>query len=323
MWPYLQIARVEHWFKNAFMLMGVILAFFYEPSLLGWGSLPYLGIALAATCLVASSNYVINELIDAPSDRFHPEKQHRPVPSGRVKPALAVIEWLLLGAAGLALALSLNAYFVASALALWAMGVVYNVHPLRTKELPYVDVLSESLNNAIRLFLGWFALIPDRLPPLSLTIAYWMAGAYFMAMKRYAEYRHIGDAKIAAQYRRSFGHYTEDRLLISLLFYVTTCAFFTGVFIVRYHVELILIIPVVAGFFAYYLKLGLRPDSPVQHPERLYKDRGFLLYSLVTVCLFILLMFTQIPPLYDLFNIKPSTFDPLWRIGSTGATSPP
>ena len=30
-WPYIQIARVDHWFKNAFMLLGVILAVFYQP----------------------------------------------------------------------------------------------------------------------------------------------------------------------------------------------------------------------------------------------------------------------------------------------------
>ena len=31
-WPYVQIARVDHWFKNAFMLLGVVLAVFYEPA---------------------------------------------------------------------------------------------------------------------------------------------------------------------------------------------------------------------------------------------------------------------------------------------------
>ena len=32
LWAYVQIARVDHWFKNVFMLLGVILAVFYEPS---------------------------------------------------------------------------------------------------------------------------------------------------------------------------------------------------------------------------------------------------------------------------------------------------
>jgi hypothetical protein len=80
-----------------------------------------------------------------------------------------------------------------------------DLDPRRLKEWPYVDVLSESANNAIRLLLGWFALITDRFPPVSLILSYWMLGAFFMAMKRFAEYRSIGDPVVAAAYRRSFG----------------------------------------------------------------------------------------------------------------------
>src|SRR5262249_19619898 len=150
---------VDHWFKNAFMLLGVVLAVFYEPHVATWSSLIPLAVAVLATCLVASSNYVLNELLDASGDRLHPEKKFRPVPSGRVRPAIAYGEWLLLAAAGFSLALSLNKYFFAAALTLWLMGIAYNVPPLRTKEWPYLDVLSESVNNPIRLFLGWFALV--------------------------------------------------------------------------------------------------------------------------------------------------------------------
>jgi 4-hydroxybenzoate polyprenyltransferase len=317
MWPYIQIARIDHWFKNSFMLLGILLAFFYEPSLCTWGNLSRLTLALLATCLIASSNYVINELLDAPSDRFHPVKRYRPVPSGKILPVLALAEWVMLGALGLGLAWLINPYFAASGLALWAMGVVYNVPPLRTKEVPYIDVLSESINNAIRLFLGWFTLIDDRLPPLSLTLAYWMLGAFFMATKRFAEYRRIDDPESAAKYRKSFGYYTEDRLLMSMFFYVTACALFTGIFIVRYHTELILFIPMAAGFFAYYLKLGLQTDSPAQHPEMLHRERGFVIYMIASVTLFILLMFTHIPVLYNLFNVELSKTNPLWTL-STG-----
>ena len=316
LWPYIQIARVDHWFKNTFMLLGVLLALFYEPSLFTWSSVPRLALAVLATCLIASSNYVINELIDAPNDRLHPVKKHRPAPSGIVKPTLALLEWLSLGTAGMVIALLFSRSFAASAIALWVMGIAYNVPPVRTKELPYLDVLSESVNNPLRLFLGWFALIPDKLPPLSLTLAYWMVGAFFMAMKRFAEYRFIGNRELAAQYRKSFGYYTEDRLLVSILFYTTMCALFAGIFIVRYHIELILFVPVAAGFFAYYLKLGLQDASPVQNPEKLHQDRGFLLYMTLSLMLFVLLMFTHIPVLYDLFNIEPSHIEPLWTLGS-------
>jgi len=312
---YVEIARIDHWFKNAFMLLGVLLAFFYEPELFAWPSAWPLLVALVATCLVASSNYVLNELLDAPQDREHPEKRHRPVPSGRVVPAIAYAEWLVLAVAGLGLALTLNRYFAVSALALWLLGVSYNVRPIRTKEWPYIDVLSESANNAVRLLLGWFPLIQDRVPPMSLLLAYWMVGAFFMATKRFAEYRHIGNRAVAAAYRRSFAFYTEERLLVSMVFYATSCALFTGIFIVRYHLELLLFTPVAAGMFAYYLHLGMLPNSPVQNPERLYRQTGFFAYMVASTIVFIVLMFTSIPPLYTLFNVEAVSAQPLWTLG--------
>ena len=63
--PYVRIARVDHWFKNAFMLLGILLAFFYDPTLVTWGSLGTLVWAFFATCIIASSNYVLNEWLDA------------------------------------------------------------------------------------------------------------------------------------------------------------------------------------------------------------------------------------------------------------------
>jgi len=313
--PYIQLARIDHWFKNAFMLFGAILAFFFEPSLFRLDVVPSLVIAFLATCLVASSNYVLNEVLDAPFDRKHPTKKHRPAAAEHVRRRYALAEWLALGAAGVGLGLLVHLYFAASALALWMMGIFYNVRPIRTKELPYLDVLSESVNNAIRLLLGWFALIQSEFPPVSLIVAYWMAGAFFMAIKRFAEYRQLGDRKTAKRYRHSFAHYNEDRLLVSAFFYVVMGALFTGVFIVRYHLELILILPLVAGFFAYYMQLGLKENSPVQNPEKLHRERGFLAFSVASGIIFILLMFTHIPVLYELFNVELAKTSPLWTLG--------
>jgi 4-hydroxybenzoate polyprenyltransferase len=193
--PYIQLARIDHWFKNVFMLFGIILAVFVEPSLLRLDVLPTLVLAFLATCIVASSNYVLNEVLDAPYDRKHPVKKNRPAAAEQIRRSRALAEWLLLGALGIGLGLLVHPYFAASALALWLMGIVYNVPPLRTKEVAYLDVLSESINNPIRLLLGWFALIQTQFPPVSLIIAYWMAGAFFMAIKRFAEYRQIGDRR--------------------------------------------------------------------------------------------------------------------------------
>jgi decaprenyl-phosphate phosphoribosyltransferase len=315
--PYVQIARPEHWFKNSFMLLGVVLALFYQPELLALDSVPQLLLAVVATCIVASSNYVLNEILDGPTDRLHPDKKNRPVPSGKVRLPIAYAEWIILGVLGLALAFSVNVWFGGSAALLWIFGVAYNVPPVRTKEWPYLDVLSESANNAIRLLLGWFALTTEQVPPLSLTLSYWMLGAFFMATKRFAEYRRIGDPAIAGAYRKSFRYYNEHSLLISIMFYASASALFAGIFIVRYHVELVLFAPFAAGVFALYLRLGLAPNSPVQHPERLYKERGFLAYMIVTTLVFVALMFTSIPALSELFNVEPSQAH-LWTLDRAG-----
>lgn len=61
-------------------------------------------------------------------------------------------------------------FFYAS-IFLLVMGVLYNVKPIRTKDRACVDVLSESINNPIRLVLGWAAISTIMLPPSSLLIS--------------------------------------------------------------------------------------------------------------------------------------------------------
>ena len=262
---YIAIARPDHWCKNAFMVLGVLLAYFYQPVLIGWAVAIRILWAVAATCLIASSNYVLNEILDAPTDRNHPVKRNRPIPTGRIWLPAAYAEWVTLALVGLAIAWRLNRPFLYSALFLLVMGLIYNVRPIRSKDLPYVDVLSESINNPIRLLLGWFAVTAAEVPPLSLLIAYWMIGAFFMATKRFSEYRSINDPVAASAYRKSFRYYDEPKLLVSMFFYTTCFALFLGVFIIRYHLELILSFPLIAGFVCYYLLIAFKEEQ--RHAE--------------------------------------------------------
>jgi 4-hydroxybenzoate polyprenyltransferase len=312
--PYVAIARPDHWFKNVFMVVGLVLAYFCHPDVFGPGAFWSILWAVAATCVVASSNYVLNEILDAPTDRSHPVKRHRPVPSGQVLLPVAYAEWIFLGLLGLTMAATLNGPFFYSALALLVMGCIYNIPPVRSKDVPYVDVLSESINNPIRLLLGWFAVAPNDLPPASLLVAYWMIGAFFMASKRMAEYRSIGQKDVSGAYRKSFRYYDEQKLVVSMFFYTTCFALFLGVFIIRYHLELILIVPLVAGFVSYYLHIAFKQESAAQKPERLYRETGLMAYLVVCVLAFTALMFIEIPVLYRWFNVVPASVPTLWRI---------
>ena len=211
------------------------------------------------------------------------------------------------------MAAAINGPFFLFSLTLLIMGLIYNVPPIRTKDLPFLDVLSESVNNPLRLLLGWFAVTPREFPPVSLLIAYWMIGAFFMAAKRISEYRSIGNPRVAAAYRASFHFYDEPKLLVSMFFYTTCFALFLGVFIIRYHLELILIVPLVSGFVSYYTWIAFKTESPVQNPERLHRERGLMLYLGVCVGAFAGLMFIRIPALYDWFNVVPAAAPPLWE----------
>ena len=312
-WPYVAIARPDHWVKNVFMVLGVLLAYFYHPQVMQKQAIVPIIWAVTTTCLIASSNYVLNEILDAPTDRNHPVKRLRPIPSGQVILSWAYAEWVLLGAVGLAMASILNWPFFFSGLFLLMMGLIYNVPPIRSKELPYLDVLSESVNNPIRLLLGWFAVTQSELPPFSLLISYWMLGAFFMAAKRFAEYRFIGNPATAGAYRPSFRYYDENKLLISMFFYTTCFALFLGVFIVRWHLELILFVPLVAGFMSYYLYIAFKHESAAQSPERLYQERGLIAYLVICLAVFVVLMLVEIPMVYDLLKVQPSRVPPLWK----------
>jgi 4-hydroxybenzoate polyprenyltransferase len=274
---YVRIARPDHWIKNIFMLPGAALAAVLSGNT-GPYTLALVAAALVALCLIASANYTINEYLDAQFDRHHPLKRTRPGAEGRLELRFVALQYLLLAAGGMLIAQLLGVPFMLTGAALLLMGLAYNVPPVRTKDRVYLDVLSESVNNPLRLLMGWFVVLPDALPPASLLLAYWMGGAFLMAMKRYSEYRRIGNPEQAGLYRRSFRFYTEERLLLSSFFYALFAAFLLGVFLVKYRIEYLLVLPLFALLFTWYLAIALRADSAAQAPEKLHREGRFMAF---------------------------------------------
>lgn len=298
---HIEIARADHWVKNVFVLPGMIVALSLDPkSLVNLNLLNVLG-GFIAICLIASSNYVINEVLDGPFDRLHPTKHTRPVPSGRVNIPLAWVQWIVLMIAGMSLAITVSNKFAITLMVLWIMGCFYNIPPIRSKDQPYLDVLTESINNPLRMLAGWYLTQSALLPPSSLLISYWMIGCYFMAIKRFSEYRDIGDPVRSAAYRKSFAFYNENKLLVSIMFYGSTAMLFFGAFVMRYRMELILAFPMVALVMTVYLAMSFKSDSAAQRPEGLYRERGLMLAVLGCTAFMVALLFVDIPILHTIF----------------------
>ncbi len=289
---YIRMARPDHWIKNMFIVPGIMIAVLLVNENGQQISLSKIIMGYLATCLTASANYVINEWLDADFDRFHPTKKNRPVVAGNVKFKYMLMEYFVLLSAGLLSAAWINRYFFMTELWLLVMGILYNVKPFRTKDIVFLDVLTEAVNNMIRLLLGWFLVTDAFFPPASILFGYWMTGAFLMGTKRLAEYRMIGDPKLAGQYRRSFQHYNEKILFGTSFFYALCATFFIGIFLIKYRVEYLISVPILFVLFAYYIMLAYNDDSAVQKPEKLYKEKGLL--SLVAVFAIALVVLTAI-----------------------------
>lgn len=294
---YIKIMRLDHWIKQLFILPGLVAAMLltgtpFSPELFG-----RLCAGFFATCFIASANYVINEWLDAEFDKYHPTKKYRSVVSEGVDARIVWLLWGSLSVLGFSLSLLVNVPFLFMSIWLWLMGLLYNVKPIRTKDVPVLDVLSESINNAIRLLMGWFIASGSTIPPSSLLLGYWMAGAFLMATKRFAEYRMINDKTLAGLYRKSFKYYTEKSLLLTSFFYAMCSVFFIGIFLIKYRIELVLLMPILIGLFSYYFYLSFAQDSAVQKPEKLFHEKGLMLYVLVFTVLFVILMIVDIPQL--------------------------
>ncbi|MDW5265683.1 MULTISPECIES: UbiA family prenyltransferase [Acidobacteriaceae] len=302
---HIAIMRLDHSIKNIFLLPGIVVALsLLHPKLsqLGQIRLMPIVVGVVAVTLIACSNYVLNELLDAPYDRLHPHKCNRPAALGLIDPSAAYAQWLAMMVVGMTLASWIGLRFAVAAGALWIMGCIYNIRPLRTKDVAYLDVLTESLNNPLRMLLGWYMVTQVIIPPTSMLCAYWMLGCYFMGLKRFSEFREIGSHQGACAYRKSFENYSERSLLGSVVFYASMAMMMFGIFVVRYRIELILAFPFIALLMAMYFDLSFKKNSAVQHPEKLYREPSLMAIALATCIIMIVLLNIHLPLVGQIFT---------------------
>lgn len=299
---YMRIARFDHMTKQIFIIPGIAAALMLRPHTTDQ-LFANLILGFAAAVAIASANYVINEWLDREFDAHHPEKSQRAAVQTVLDVRVVYGFYAALLAAGLALAASVNQTFLAIAVVFAMAGIFYNVRPFRTKDRVVIDVLSESLNNPLRLMLGWTMVDPGTLPPISLLLAFWFGGAFLMNSKRLAEFREIVATRgreTLELYRPSFARYSETSLSVANLAYALACAFFIAIFAVKYRIEYILLFPLLVALFAEYYLLTLRPASVARAPEKLFKAYRLMSLSALATVVAIITTFVDIPILDQL-----------------------
>lgn len=219
--PYFRAMRVERWPRSLAIFVGTY--FYLLLNEVPIDSFDFLKItfnsfiAFILTISISFLNYIINEFADAPFDIHHPLKKERPLVRGEVKKGNLILIAIFLFIFSISLSLFYFSYYVTFSLfLLFLAGIFYNIKPIRLKDIPFLDSISESVNNPIRLLIGWFSAGGERFPPILLLILFWLAGNFLLSAKRLSELKNLGVERAKA-YRKSFSGYTHKSLLVFII----------------------------------------------------------------------------------------------------------
>lgn len=295
---YFKALRLERWPRSAAIFIGTAAFFFLDEgssSLFGPAQiLIRLLLSFLLTWLISTTNYIVNEIVDAPYDAHHPTKRNRPLVKGEVKKIPLIILGCIFTALSFFFALAVfNEAFFFSLLALLLAGFVYNVRPIRTKDIPFLDSVSESANNPIRFLTGWYAFSSSSVfPPASLLICWWSFGNFLMVAKRLSEARFLKEK--AADYRSSHKNYSRALLLLGMI--VSTVIFFASYFVFagRFHIRSFFYLsPLLLLYFLLFFHKTLREDEVMEEPEGLLRHPLFAIYTVLLLLLFGLSFFLR------------------------------
>jgi len=197
---YVLLVRPEHWVKNCL----VIAPSFFAGTL--FENLNNLLVGLTAFfsfSFITSVGYILNDLADRESDRNHTVKKNRPIASGKIQTAAAVIVGIALLALGMFMAFKINLSYV---LMLICYLVVSSFYTLLLKNIVIIELFFISFGFLIRIFAGgiscnipisgWFILLTLF---LSLLLAFGKRRTELNAVNKGANFK-----KVLNNYNASF-----------------------------------------------------------------------------------------------------------------------
>lgn len=205
------LARPWQWSKNGILFAGLVFSgHLFDAAYL---SRSFLGVLVF--CIASSLIYTVNDIFDLERDRVHPEKQNRPLASGRVSKAIAILFSVLLFALSVAGASTLGRSFL---LTLGVFLVLNGAYSLALKQVVILDVMMIALSFVTRAVAGVMAL---RQVDPNLELSPWLLiCTLFLALflgfgKRRHELRLL--AGEASGHRETLGRYSSaflDQLMV-------------------------------------------------------------------------------------------------------------
>lgn len=194
----LKTMRPRQWTKNGFVFFALV----FDKQMFRFAPLARTVAGFALFCLVSSAVYIFNDLADIESDRQHPEKKNRPLPSGQLSVKAA---WT----AGIALVLvSLGLGWILSPAFAGVVGLYFFINVLYSrwlKHVPILDVLIVAAGFVLRVHAGTTLIVVERFSPWLYVVT--TLGALYLGFgKRRAELALL--AQGAGSHRKVLDGYT-------------------------------------------------------------------------------------------------------------------
>lgn len=197
----LRLLRPHQWIKNGFVFLGVLFSH-------AWNNPQQLTLAVEAFfafCLLSSSVYVMNDLVDREQDRQHPKKRDRPLASGAVSVGLAVTLMLACASGGLAIGFFGGGALPTVFVAYLALNLCYS---FGLKHVVILDVFLIAAGFMLRIMAGTVGI--GIVPSQWLLLCGLLLTLFLGFAKRRAELDALQDN--GASHRRVLEHYSEPLL---------------------------------------------------------------------------------------------------------------
>jgi 4-hydroxybenzoate polyprenyltransferase len=143
----IRLLRPRHWVKNVFVLAPMVFA----GKALEGRAWALAGLGFGAFCLLSSATYAINDVVDAETDRTHPNKKQRPVASGEMSRPQALAVALVCLALGVTMSLPINARFLLVGMSYFFLNLLYTGG---LKQVLVMDVACIALGFVLRAAAG-------------------------------------------------------------------------------------------------------------------------------------------------------------------------
>jgi len=180
----LRTMRPHQWVKNLFVIAPLVFA----RELTNPAFALRAAAAFAVFCVLSSSVYVLNDLVDVEADREHPKKKQRPIASGKLSIEAARTAFVVLLSIAIAGSALLGYPFLFCAMAYLILNLAYS---FALKKVAYLDVVALAGCYELRVLAGAFA--ADVPASEYLLVETFLLASFLGLGKRAHELAHLGD----------------------------------------------------------------------------------------------------------------------------------